>query len=166
MIVTIRHPVDAYASLRRRLDRDSGRGKPEGRLRWLRISPRGFAGRWRRVVRDERRAMERWPGRVLQVRYEDLTDAPVETLRRVCAFIDEPFDAVVAGDREAERDSHGAPTKQSQITRNLSVWRDWIDESEAALLERKLAREMRRLDYEPIAERDTDAARVSMASVG
>ncbi|MGH0036496.1 MAG: sulfotransferase family protein [Myxococcota bacterium] len=160
VILSKRHPVDAYASLRRRLERDSGRGRPEGKLRWLRISPRGFAGRYRDVLRDERRARKRWPDRTFSLRYEDTTRDPEGTLRAVCDFIGEPFEPPILGRGEALLDAHGAPTKASPLTENRSVWQDWVEASEAELLESKLAGPMQRLGYRPIAGEPPDAERV------
>jgi hypothetical protein len=160
VILSIRHPVDAYASLRRRLERDRARGKHANRLRWMQIAPPGFAGRWRQVVRDERRALDRWPGQTLLVRYEDATARPEETFRAVCDFIGEPFDPSVLGESEAQLDAHGAPTKQSRITANRSVWRDWIEPEDAAAIEERLVRPMARLGYRRIATEGPDAARL------
>jgi hypothetical protein len=46
---------------------------------------------WRRQVRMARRASSAIPGRYLEVRLEDLTDAPEVVLRRICRFLDLPF---------------------------------------------------------------------------
>lgn len=161
VILSIRHPVDAYASLRRRLERARAQGLPERRLRWMQVPPERFVLRFGRVVRHARRGLERWPGQALLVRYEDTTSDPEATLRRVCAFIDEPYDPALVGQREALRDAHGAPTKESRITANRSVWRDWLSASEARRLEGDLAPVLDVLGYRAIAGEGHDASRVT-----
>ncbi len=42
---------------------------------------------WARVIRQGHKAAERYPGRVLEVRYEDLVSKPAETVAAVCDFL-------------------------------------------------------------------------------
>ncbi len=43
---------------------------------------------WAHAIRQGRDAAERYPGRVLTVRYEDLVERPEEEVRRVCGFLE------------------------------------------------------------------------------
>jgi len=74
----VRDPRDRYASVRKRHGRDVPRVGAS-------------TGRWLRSTRAARRNQRRHPDRYLIVRYEDLAREPETTMRRVCAFIDEPF---------------------------------------------------------------------------
>ncbi len=70
---------------------------------WGTGDARSLARRWRQYnLTTARVGHGLGPARYLQVRYEDLCEAPETTVARVCRFLDEPFEpAMVAGGRDA-----------------------------------------------------------------
>ena len=88
----IRHPVDVFASMRKRaqitpLDKDP----------WLRVSRDEFAQDYVRKV--DGTEDYRSDDRLLAIRYEDLTLSPTDEVEKVLKFIGENFnDSVLTGD--------------------------------------------------------------------
>lgn len=73
-----RDPRDRYASVSKR----HGKSTP-------RLGP--VTGRWLSSMWTVQRNQDRYPGRYMVVRFEDLAAHPEETIRKVCAFIGEEF---------------------------------------------------------------------------
>jgi hypothetical protein len=94
---------------------------------------------------------ERFPGRYLVVRYEDLVTDPESKMREICEFIGEPFDprmlTVDRGDGTGDRSPR-------EFTRK-SIGRHAADVPirDVAFIERMLGSEMTRLDYRPTSGR-------------
>jgi hypothetical protein len=78
LIHMVRDPRERYAVVR--VSSRSRRGKPG----WE-------TAQWLDSARLARRNAQRFPGRTLTVRYEDLASDPERTLRAVCAFLGETF---------------------------------------------------------------------------
>lgn len=80
--------------------------KPPGWRTWEREEPAvSTAHQWREVVKLVRDSGATLPaGQFLEIRYEDFTRAPVETLRTVCAFAAMPWteDGLRAATRDVE----------------------------------------------------------------
>ena len=57
--------------------------------------PVGTSARWREAMQAGRKAVETLPGRYLEVVYEKVIVSPEEELRRICGFLDVPFDNAV-----------------------------------------------------------------------
>lgn len=90
IIQLIRDPRDRYASVLARWKVRRG-GVGAG------------MGEWFDSVRHAEANVERWPNKCLILRYEDLVAEPVGEMRRICDFIDEPFDEEMMTMRGAER---------------------------------------------------------------
>lgn len=102
--------------------------------------------------------------RVRLVAYEALVTAPEETLRSVCAFLDEDYDAsmLTGRDRAAPaaeaaegegferwRRAHREAARASVTRSGLSKWREALSPLEIAMIEAICARPMRSAGYEP-----------------
>ncbi|MCZ6465121.1 MAG: sulfotransferase [Proteobacteria bacterium] len=147
VILCMRHPVDGYASLRKRLERDRKAGRNPHRLRWMEVTPAEYAERYRVIAGIVSRRLRR-PGRSRLLRYEDLTADPHAALRELCDFVGEAFDEdrLLRG-RPVERAESGFFVKGSRITASESAWRRFVTEEEARGLEDELAPAMGLLGY-------------------
>lgn len=85
--------------------------------------PERAAWRWAERVGAARQEGAAHPGRWLELRYEDLLDAPEPTMRRVCAFIDQPFDAAVLRPRLAPENLGAAAGADRIVRGNAGRWR-------------------------------------------
>jgi hypothetical protein len=82
MIHLLRDPRDRHASVVKRYpDREKGIA--------------GTTASWISSTRAGRRNLRQHPDRYLMIRYEDLAREPETTMRAVCEFIDEPYDAAM-----------------------------------------------------------------------
>jgi hypothetical protein len=126
--------------------------------RWKR-QPELTVFRWKKVVsmgRDQGRRLG--PKRYLEVRYEDLTAQPEQALRRICQFLELPFDPQVLqsaqpylkGGRNARRPVGG-------LQRNSGKWRRYFSPRTIERLERIAGRTLAGCGYAtglPDADRD------------
>jgi hypothetical protein len=143
VIHMIRDPRDRYeASLARWPD---GKGRAGG-----------AAGRWRYSVRLAERNVRKHPNGYLVVRFEDLIESPVDTVRRVCRFLDEEFEPAMMAMRAAAdfRRSLGTDAPEGDGAELLSPdyvgrFRGRVPRTELVFLQLHLRRAMRRYAYTP-----------------
>ena len=139
----IRDPRDRYeASLAR---------SPNGRGR-----AGGATARWLYSVGLAKRNLQRYPDRYKVVRYETLVCQPEETLREVCAFLEEEFTPamlMMEGAREHRRKLH--PGSNGQSGRSplsadfIGQFRKRIPKREIAFMQLYAGRKMFAYDYPP-----------------
>jgi hypothetical protein len=141
IIHMVRDPRDRYASILRRYE---GRTKGVG----------AAMGRWVSSMRQGHRNLARHPGRYLFVRYETLASAPEPTLRRICAFLDEDFDArmlrmdAVTGDGDWDgNSSFGGFAPGTISTRPIGRYRSTLTRRQIAFIQTCAGRLMRAHDY-------------------
>ena len=116
----------------------------------------GAAARWLYSAQLARRNLQRYPGRYLIVRFEDLIRQPEETLLAVCIFIGETYaPAMTAMDGAPEyRDkrAHGRelrPGESPLSAAYIGLYDGSIPPRELAFLQRAAGREMARFGYRP-----------------
>jgi hypothetical protein len=110
---------------------------------------------WLNSMHAGRRALRRLgPERVLELRYEDLTTATEETLRRLCDFISEDFaeamlhpEAVVETYVPAHFEQHGQ-IAAGVNTSSMRAWERELSPVEVAAVERLGARDFRRFGWD------------------
>ena len=137
-----RHPVDVFASYRRRASAD-----PDAS--WARIAPATFCSVYRasllRAV-----AWRQQHENLAFVRYERFTADPGPTFAGICAFLEEPFDAEAVVERDPSYGRwRGDPHLWAEIVPATNVWTDHVTPEEAASIQAALAEEMAVLGYEP-----------------
>jgi hypothetical protein len=142
LIQMVRDPRDRYASVIRRYDESSkGIGATMGR--WLSSATA--------IARNQRRH----PQHVMTIRYETLAREPEATLRAVCAFVQEPYEAVMM--RMEGAPEHGtvggnssfAPFAPGVIsTRSIGRFREVLSPRELAFIQSVAGRRMRSFGYE------------------
>lgn len=153
----VRDPRDRFASAIRRWP--DGRGQLGG-----------ATARWLYSVRLAQRNARRYPDRYLVVRFESFVADAEGTLRRVCAFLDEPYEPAMfaLADAESFRAKGGNSSFDSHeaggiSTRPVGRYRSVLRPDEVAFIQACVARQMRNLSYEPDAVALPPAARVSFA---
>jgi hypothetical protein len=115
--------------------------------RWKR-QPELTVFRWKKVVtmgRDQGRRLG--GGKYLEVRYEDLTAVPEQSLRRICAFLDLPFHPAVLDSAQPylQSNSNGA---QRGLRPNSGKWRTYFSPRSLDALERTAGRTLASCGYD------------------
>lgn len=143
IIHMIRDPRDRYASVRKRYAKDNRRVG-------------GAMGRWVDSMRAARRNLNLYPDRYMALRFEDLAANPEETVREVCAFIDEPFMSVMLSMEGApEHRKQGGNSSFGQLTpgvistKPIGRFRTVLDGQEIGFIQKVAAREMADFGYQP-----------------
>lgn len=127
-----RHPVEVYASYRRRAESDSN-------AKWADITVEDFCARWRRNL-DAALAYERrrTPPFTI-IKYDDLTRSPEATLRKLLSFLGEDFDSECLMTIQPDRDWEADPLLFKDIDADRGRWRAWLDVDVAYAIEDQLA---------------------------
>lgn len=147
-VFCLRHPVDTFASFKKRLDTETGKGRGDRRLEWLRVSVGRFCGDFAKVVRDIDEALARDPACGIILDYAELTTAPRAALGRVCAFVAEPYDETVLFSAPGEmRASDGTPQPEGRVVANPGEWSKYVSIEEAREIESRLAALLARFGY-------------------
>jgi hypothetical protein len=140
-----RHPVDVFSSYRRR-------GQDDPDAAWARaLTPRAFCDGYER---NASLALDRSSrhGDLLPVPYEKFTGSPKTELQRVCAFLDEPFEASMVDEPDPDPGRwRGDPLLWGPIVPVTKRWADYMTEDEADRIQDRLQQTMRRLGYERVA---------------
>jgi len=114
----------------------------------------GAAARWSYSMHLATRHAARHPDGYLIVRFEDLVREPEATLRRVCAFVGEPFlsEMLAMGGAPARRArllEHPDATPEHLLAPDaIGGYRGRVSDDELAFLQLHLGRRMRSLGYE------------------
>jgi hypothetical protein len=139
------------------------------RFSWAR--PRGladFACAWKHEVAGAR-AFGRTAaaGRYLELRYEELVGSPDESLRRVCAFLELPFEPEMLEytDRVARGVLEDHPRLAEPPRPGLRRWREEMDPSDAELFEAIAGELLSELGFERAYPRPSTAAGAKAALV-
>lgn len=110
---------------------------------------------WRSAIVKGRAAAARLPAdSYVEVRYEDLVTAPEQQLRRMCAFLGEPFDEAMLAPHQVaevavpERKVWHTRTREAVDDRALRRWEEDLEPWELDLFEFVSARQLRRHGYE------------------
>ncbi len=116
--------------------------------------------RWRLYQRRHFRLAAKYsPGQYTHVRYEDLVLHPQRELERLCAFLDEPFDASVLDYHErthtgfARRESHKLRTLEPVTGDRIGRYREKLSRNDIAIFQAVAGGCLRQLGYpiEPIS---------------
>jgi hypothetical protein len=111
---------------------------------------------WARQQAEAMAQQNRVPHAVHLLRYEDLLDRPEESLRALCAFLGEDYEADMLRYFEGEEAKKSAALSESWKNtaspiqkQNQGRWRTGLDAEEVRMVEASAAPLMRRLGYEP-----------------
>lgn len=109
------------------------------------------AQRWRDRIEQARQQAEGFSAHYTEVRYEDLVQDPEPHLRRLCDFLEQPFeDAMLTLSRPTE--NLGSTKGQQRIVAsNTEKWRTQMPDRQRMLIERLTGDVLRSLSY-PVSE--------------
>lgn len=115
----------------------------------------------RRIVSDDPRSEKN----ILEVRYEDLVSDPGSVLRRVCAFVDEPFDEGMLAFSESKNvmfrnQSYQGGVFKPVFDRSIEAWRKSLGASQVLLIEKITAPMMRFYGYKLTSSAPSDMLRL------
>ncbi len=116
--------------------------------------------RWKNVVARGRELGRTLGDRYMELRYEDLTDNPVENMKRICAFLEEPYtDAVLS----VNRTRYGPTPLADSIVPNKEKWRTYFPARDLGRLEKIGGRLLAELGYPTdYPEGDWDPGRLQL----
>lgn len=141
-VFMVRHPVEVYASLRKRVAADPS-------ARWADLSPRRFVARYHGAAAGA--LAEAVDPSFVVLRYEDLTADPAATMGRLYDLLGEPFvDPERTGPGEH---GHAAPPRplDGPIRTRTTHWQDHVGPGEARRLQDRLGDVMEALGYDRYA---------------
>lgn len=89
---------------------------------------------------DFKRTAAASPDRYLELRYEDLTQAPEREAQRICAFLGVNYEAAMVGDRQSRQVYQNEPWKDGVRAPlnpdSISAWKERLTQEQVALIER------------------------------
>lgn len=166
--VLLKHPtLVLHAELMRRLFRnlrviqcvrDPRANAFSQRTRWPSTNLWTAASRWRESIRAGRRLHRESGTPYMEMRYEDLLTSPDSTCRRLCEFLQIPFEpAMLAVDHVMDDFNPGTPGEsarhhyQSFETQRIDRWRQFLTPVEVTLIETRCREGMELFGYAPTA---------------
>lgn len=145
ILIIVRHPIDVYSSYRKRL-------KEHPEMSWLNMSIEEFTEQYRRYSTAAER-IKKSP-LTYQFRYEDFVHAPETEFRKICDFLNEPFEErPIREDAPSLKIEGVNPNLSKSIRKKTKSWSDYINEKEAQEIEDELREEMYRYQYESVFRR-------------
>ena len=143
-----RHPIDVYSSYQRRLQESVKLGASADQIKWLKLSPISFCRKYFQSTQLALQERQRHPEQFLIVRYEDFTQATETSLRHILDFLGEPYDPqCIPQDTSQQSDWKADPHLFSGIKTQTKSWRDYVTETEAQFIEKRLTPLMNELSY-------------------
>jgi hypothetical protein len=137
-----RHPVDVLSSYRKVYRKDA-------EASWGNIPVADFCSRYARRVEAITRARTRRPEDTMMIRYESFVRGPMDEFRKICEFVDEPFEAEpVLIEDNPDRGSSDEEPITGEIQKRTKDWHDYLTVEDARIVEDTLGETMRELEYE------------------
>ena len=107
---------------------------------------------WAAVVTEIRTQASTVPGRYMEVRYEDLVSNPKETMMRVLAFLEEPWDSSVLEHQNSDVELPGTESSSEAVsqpvhTASIQKWKSQLDEQQTAQIEKHAGSLLKALGY-------------------
>ena len=140
VILVIRDPRDVVLSLRK--------------VAWERGNMLEHLAQWQQSVHYIERYTRAYGDRFTMVKYEDLITAPEATTRRLCSFLDLPFEPDMLAYHQRTNiqvDVEAEPWKVKNLQpidpKNQMKWKSRMTPWECAVVEGQVGREITRLEY-------------------
>ena len=141
IIHIIRHPLDVFASMRKRSFVTAPAHDP-----WLRVSAKEFANDYKRKVTNA--LQYKGALAILTVRYEDLTEDAERQVFRVCTFLGIEPDATIIYGAKPVKEIGKFPLRSHVPVYNSGFWYNIVSEKEAATIMRTTKNIRNRYHYE------------------
>jgi hypothetical protein len=146
-VILVRHPVDIYSSYMRRLEKE--RALEERDFSWLELTVKEFIKQYSRDAGAAVRANRASTDRTFLLKYEDFVSCPEQEFRKICSFVDTPFESDPIKGRCEDLDFwEPDPYLAKPITENTKDWREHVTETEAAQIENRLQGALEDFGYE------------------
>lgn len=141
MVYIARHPVEQFASYRRRARDDPS-------ARWAAVSVTRFCSDYDLSTRIALSARESLPESFFLIRYEQLTSQPRQLLEELCDFLSVPIEYEALDEANPEKIEWVAdPHLFGEISTHTKDWQDYVSPDEVSEIERRLGPVMRHLGY-------------------
>lgn len=128
MIIHIaRHPLDVFASMRKRSLISPPKFDP-----WLRIPAAQFAQDYDRKIKKINKNNHTL--KILHVRYEDITEDSESIVINICNFLEIETDLSIIYGIAPEQEKRKFPYQSNVPVKNSSVWRNVVSEDEAEII--------------------------------
>jgi hypothetical protein len=134
-----RHPVDVYASYRRR--------SLVNARRWANQTVTGFCQSYGGSALRAIECATQRPESFLMISYDRLTLEPSAEMRTICQFLGEPFEPTMLLPPESRDELTQDPHLFRPIAQTTKDWRDYLSETDAARIEDTLGSCMDALGY-------------------
>lgn len=134
-----RHPVDIYASMRKRAKVTAPDKDP-----WLKISIKNFSKLYNRKMN----LIFASEHNIAHVKYENLTKQPEMEIKTVCQFVQAEFDPMCIAGTEPTKQKGKFPLQSNVPIFNNGYWQEVLTEQEVMELEMHCINAMRELGYE------------------
>jgi hypothetical protein len=112
--------------------------------------------RWAADVGEGLALKQRYPGDVMEIRYEDLVTQPEQSLRRVCDFLNLPYDPAMLGYHESGVEEYSeyyeqihARLAQPPQASRIDAWREELSQADVATVEAVCGDLMGQVGYPP-----------------
>lgn len=143
-----RHPVDVFASYRRRGtdERDQKLTPTEGD-RWLSVTVKDFADRYKEGIKAMNTLSALNPDLHYALSYEDLVANPEPTIKRLCGFLNIDYDRNCIEGGEKNILDLRDPLLSEPIQSKTKDWSDYLSEDEVNQLQHLLLDDLESLGY-------------------
>lgn len=139
-----RHPVDVYASMRKRAIITDPTKDP-----WLRASIQEFAESYNRKIFLAINS----PHKIIHVKYEDLTKNPELVMKKICEFIKTPYSNTCLKGKIPIKKNQIFPLQSNVPIPNSNNWQKYLKLEEIIELENSCQQSMKVLKYDKYEER-------------
>lgn len=122
-----RHPLDVFASMRKRSFISPPKFDP-----WLRVSAAQFAYDYDRKIKKIHQ--NNCSLKILHVRYEDITEDSEGIIMNICNFLEIDPDLSIIYGTAPEQEKRKFPYQSNVPVKNSSVWRNALSADEAEII--------------------------------
>lgn len=105
---------------------------------------------WKSTVRAGQLAREKYPDRIITIRYEDLVREPENYIRRVCDFLELEFESAMINAPSRNSAEHGESKKSGISGDAVGRWQRTLSPAETAFAQSIVKAEMKLHDYQPM----------------
>jgi hypothetical protein len=143
-----RHPLDVFSSYRRRFQDSIKAGMDRQSLKWLELSPQDFCSKYEGYAQLALREMNSNSSQFMLVRYEDFTGNTQAITQKILNFLGEAYEETCIANNKPKKVDWGAdPNLFGAIKSSTKNWQDFINESDAKFIEKRLSHIMLQLNY-------------------
>ena len=142
LLYIYRHPIDVYTSYVKR-------SMIEPNASWLKLTADKFCEMYRNNTRLTLNYSQKMKDHILLIRYEDFTQKTDTEFKKICRFLEVPFEKEAILERNPDLTIwEPDPYLFAKITHKTKKWQDYISFKSAKYIETQLTEEMKVLNFE------------------